>query len=366
MPDAKPGSDAAARPRGRGVPIADEGPDELPALLAIGLGVAFLVIAIVWPSMMAEREARSVSGGDASATAGAEPGTEDESVDGDRTDIDLAAIRAALDTEAIAAVDVSAEGDVVTAAGQVPDEATMAVAIATIEAQPGVGAVVNEIVVVAADPGPPAEVGVEAAQRSIVLTGVVPDESTKESLGARAIEIYSEDKVDNLLEVDASVSPPALITIAGSLTDPVLYDKVINGFGDLPGVEVGGPTITLEEPGELEASLNQLDSIQFASGSDLVDEASIPTLDEAADLLRADPDRAVEIGGHTDSQGGDAANLTLSQDRADRVKAELEARGVENELVAEGFGERRLKEPNDVDDAEARQANRRIEFRVLG
>jgi flagellar motor protein MotB len=33
-------------------------------------------------------------------------------------------------------------------------------------------------------------------------------------------------------------------------------------------------------------------------------------------------------------------------------------------LTAVGFGERRLKEPNDENDAEAQQANRRIEFRI--
>jgi outer membrane protein OmpA-like peptidoglycan-associated protein len=54
----------------------------------------------------------------------------------------------------------------------------------------------------------------------------------------------------------------------------------------------------------------------------------------------------------------------LSQARADAVKAALEERGVTNELIAVGFGEQRLKISPD-DTAEAQQANRRIEFRIL-
>ena len=38
------------RPKGA-VSLADESPDELPALLAIAVGVAILAIAIVWPTI---------------------------------------------------------------------------------------------------------------------------------------------------------------------------------------------------------------------------------------------------------------------------------------------------------------------------
>ena len=377
MAEERAGSDAAAeRPRGRGVPLADESPDELPALLAIGLGVAFLVIAIVWPGIQAGRD-RAGDGSLAEEAAAADvDGAEDpdghESSDGDdpapeSTGPDLPAIEAGLTADGFDGLTLSADGRVVTVVGEVADEAARAAVIDFVRGQPDVDDVIDGLTLSAsADPGDGPDADITAAQRSIVLTGTVSDESTRDALVARAVEIYSADQVDDQLVVDSSLAPPTRVTITGSLTDPVLFDKVLNGFGDIEGVEVFQPSITLEESGELEQSLNSLAPIQFASGSDRVDEASVPILDEAAELLIANPDVAVEIGGHTDSIGSDSSNLGLSQDRADRVKAELEARGVTNELVAEGFGERRLRVPNDANDAEAQQMNRRIEFRVLG
>lgn len=67
----------------------------------------------------------------------------------------------------------------------------------------------------------------------------------------------------------------------------------------------------------------------------------------------------VTVGGHTDSQGEGAANLKLSQDRAEAVKAALGSRGVEaDDITAIGFGETMPIADNATE--EGRQANRRI------
>jgi OOP family OmpA-OmpF porin len=177
--------------------------------------------------------------------------------------------------------------------------------------------------------------------------------------------VYSAEQVDDQLVVDPAAEPPVTITIGGAMTDPVLFDQVTGAFDGIDGVDVAPPTITLEESGEVESSLNGLDPIQFASGSAEIAAESLAVVDQAAEILTADSSIAVEIGGHTDSTGDAAANQVLSQARADAVLAALTERGVTNDMTAVGFGENRLKVP-DEGDVEAQQQNRRIEFRVLG
>lgn len=122
-------------------------------------------------------------------------------------------------------------------------------------------------------------------------------------------------------------------------------------------------------PGTLrtEVALNQivtLDPILFAQNSAEILEASLPILDQAADLLRENIAGRVEIQGHTDSDGPAEVNLDLSQRRADAVKSYLVDQGVSDaRLNAVGYGETELKiDPEDSDDDKA--ANRRIEFRI--
>ena len=84
-------------------------------------------------------------------------------------------------------------------------------------------------------------------------------------------------------------------------------------------------------------------------------------LDEAAAYLASHPDVTVEIAGHTDSDGESAENITLSQDRADVVKAYLEDQGIDgSRLVPVGYGETEPVASNETEAGKAR--NRRIEF----
>ena len=104
--------------------------------------------------------------------------------------------------------------------------------------------------------------------------------------------------------------------------------------------------------------------IQFGSGGDLITEDSVPTLEMIAEFLVANPSVRVQIIGHTDSDGEEDANLTLSRIRAEAVRAQLIARGVEAErLTPLGMGEYDPVADNVTREGKAR--NRRIEFLVL-
>ncbi|EGV19223.1 OmpA family protein [Thiocapsa marina] len=88
-----------------------------------------------------------------------------------------------------------------------------------------------------------------------------------------------------------------------------------------------------------------------------------PTLDRVAALLETYPDLDVRIEGHTDSLGDAAANLALSQQRAEAVKQALIERGVAPErLTAQGLGPERPIADNAT--TAGRAQNRRVEVYV--
>ena len=73
------------------------------------------------------------------------------------------------------------------------------------------------------------------------------------------------------------------------------------------------------------------------------------------------PDWRLEIAGHTDAAGDPAQNETLSQARAEAVKAALVKRGIEGgRLAAQGVGETQPVASNDT--PEGRAINRRVEL----
>lgn len=105
----------------------------------------------------------------------------------------------------------------------------------------------------------------------------------------------------------------------------------------------------------------QADRVNFVTGSAQLDAQSVRAINSVASIIRkclADTDLNVEIGGHTDSQGAEDANLNLSIARADAVRTALIARGAaEAEIVAKGYGEAEPIANNET--AEGRAANRR-------
>jgi outer membrane protein OmpA-like peptidoglycan-associated protein len=147
--------------------------------------------------------------------------------------------------------------------------------------------------------------------------------------------------------------------------------------GTPPKLELAAATspgaAALETKGELDREacvgrfeiLSRTGSIYFGSGSARLDSKSGPLLDNLYDIVRRCPELSIEVGGHTDSDGGNAANQRLSERRAQSVVAYLQAKGIPAaRMTAVGYGESKPVVANDS--AENMRRNRRIEFVVTG
>lgn len=88
---------------------------------------------------------------------------------------------------------------------------------------------------------------------------------------------------------------------------------------------------------------------------------SMGTINAIVGILKNNPDLKFEIQGHTDNSGVAANNLSLSQKRADEVKKQMVALGVDAaRLTTKGFGD--TKPISDNGTPEGKANNRRVEF----
>ncbi|MGK4003106.1 carboxypeptidase regulatory-like domain-containing protein [Sorangium sp. So ce1036] len=105
--------------------------------------------------------------------------------------------------------------------------------------------------------------------------------------------------------------------------------------------------------------------IHFETDSAKILGDSNALMEEIADVLQRNPNiRKVEIQGHTDNTGGREHNQTLSEARANSVRAWLVRAGVDGaRLVAKGYGQDRPIAPNVTPANKAK--NRRVQFIIL-
>lgn len=106
-----------------------------------------------------------------------------------------------------------------------------------------------------------------------------------------------------------------------------------------------------------------LNNLFFDTNEWALQPASINELERVVGILTDHPYK-VEIGGHTDNVGSDAANMKLSEMRAKAVLAWLTEHGIDgSRLRAKGYGESKPITSNESE--EGRRMNRRVEIRFV-
>jgi outer membrane protein OmpA-like peptidoglycan-associated protein len=106
-----------------------------------------------------------------------------------------------------------------------------------------------------------------------------------------------------------------------------------------------------------------MDKVFFDTNKTTIKKESFPLLQEIANTLNANPDIVkIEVAGHTDSDGKDDKNLSLSQGRSEAVVKWLATTGKVDaaRLYGVGYGETKPIDTNGTSTGKAN--NRRVEF----
>lgn len=108
----------------------------------------------------------------------------------------------------------------------------------------------------------------------------------------------------------------------------------------------------------------QLNNVFFATAKYELRNESVSELDKLVELLKGKTNLKIEIDGHTDNQGDEQANQTLSTNRAKAVYNYLIDKGIAKERLSfKGYGSSKPAANNNTEAGRAK--NRRTEFRVL-
>ncbi|MFO0688804.1 MAG: OmpA family protein [Myxococcota bacterium] len=108
-----------------------------------------------------------------------------------------------------------------------------------------------------------------------------------------------------------------------------------------------------------------LHGLRFAVNSADIDRGYTTMLHEAIAVLKANPGVRISIDGHTDSDGSDAYNQSLSERRAASVLEYFVTEGglERSRFVSKGYGESRPAVANDT--RENKAINRRVELTIV-
>lgn len=169
---------------------------------------------------------------------------------------------------------------------------------------------------------------------------------------------------------DFGVLPFENYTISTAKDGYLKKDFKFTAFEGLPTTYTKNLELETTEPVIEEVDNNlviTIENIYFESAKWRLKEESHISLGKIVKVLNKNPDMKLSINAHTDNEGGDSYNMTLSKKRANSAVNFLIENGIlEERLEFKGFGETKPKidcKSNCTDDD--LQANRRVEFIIL-
>jgi OOP family OmpA-OmpF porin len=176
---------------------------------------------------------------------------------------------------------------------------------------------------------------------------------------------------NNLAWVSGSISRGAL-TLTGTAPSDEAKAGAVSLVRQIPGVEsvvdhTALDTAFVRKRDETEACevgiVAALEDGQIEFSGTTLRSRSRAALDRVAVVLEGCPDTSVEVAGHTDSSGSEAANLRVSEQRAGAAIDYLVGKGLEAaRFTVVGHGESQPIGDNGT--AVGRAANRRVEFHL--
>ncbi|HHL53046.1 MAG TPA: OmpA family protein [Flammeovirgaceae bacterium] len=139
--------------------------------------------------------------------------------------------------------------------------------------------------------------------------------------------------------------------------------EIVNPLEGASSDLVVNRTVNLIEGGV--GTVLKLENLKFRRGEATIMDESYVELDRLVEMLQEAPNLRIRLEGHTDYVGNPTANLALSQQRVDAVKAYLVEKGIDAKRIetkAFGGSQPLVKSTN----AAERAVNRRVEVRIIG
>ena len=208
---------------------------------------------------------------------------------------------------------------------------------------------------------------------TICMKGRVSDEKSGNSVAANVsiIDLKSGKEVANTSSDGVSgsyiVSLPAQRNYAVNVNAKgyLFYSQNVNLAEGLKEGFEWKPVVTHIQlkPIEMGESV-ALRNVFFETGKYDLLAASQVELEKVYDLMEKNATLKIELGGHTDNVGGDAMNMTLSEQRAKAVYDWLVAKGIDaSRLSYKGYGATQPIADNST--PEGREQNRRTVFMIV-